>query len=119
MAGEGDASGDVADVSINSQSATSSDVDMLPCNTNKGNVEFTKEEPDPDTIKMFVGQVPKSWDEPKLRALFEQYGRIHTLNILRDKVTMMSRDLILFIKVLPSVQNLNNNKIWIRAHSER
>lgn len=64
---------------------------MLPCNTNKGNVEFTKEEPDPDTIKMFVGQVPKSWDEPKLRALFEQYGRIHTLNILRDKVTMMSR----------------------------
>ncbi|KAI9583876.1 hypothetical protein GQX74_010211 [Glossina fuscipes] len=81
----------VVDVSINNQSATSSDVDMLPCNTNKGNVEFIKEEPDPDTIKMFVGQVPKSWDEPKLRALFEQYGRIHTLNILRDKVTMMSR----------------------------
>ena len=53
--------------------------------------EFAKEQPDPDTIKMFVGQVPKSWDEPKLRGLFEQYGRVHTLNVLRDKVTMMSR----------------------------
>uniref|UniRef100_A0A1A9WZM4 RRM domain-containing protein n=1 Tax=Glossina brevipalpis TaxID=37001 RepID=A0A1A9WZM4_9MUSC len=79
-----------ADILINNPSATSSDVDML---ANKGNDEFAKEEPDPDTIKMFVGQVPKSWDEPKLRALFEQYGRIHTLNILRDKVTMMSRGL--------------------------
>ncbi|XP_073826926.1 uncharacterized protein isoform X2 [Musca autumnalis] len=53
--------------------------------------EFSKDQPDPDTIKMFVGQVPKAWDETKLRALFEQYGRVHTLNVLRDKVTMMSR----------------------------
>lgn len=53
--------------------------------------EFSKEQPDPDTIKMFVGQVPKAWDEMKLRSLFEQYGRVHTLNVLRDKVTMMSR----------------------------
>lgn len=53
--------------------------------------EFSKEQPDADTIKMFVGQVPKAWDEMKLRTLFEQYGRVHTLNVLRDKVTMMSR----------------------------
>ncbi|XP_058980754.1 CUGBP Elav-like family member 2 isoform X4 [Musca domestica] len=53
--------------------------------------EFSKDQPDPDTIKMFVGQVPKAWDETKLRGLFEQYGRVHTLNVLRDKVTMMSR----------------------------
>ncbi|KAM7353091.1 bruno 2 isoform 2-T2 [Cochliomyia hominivorax] len=57
----------------------------------KNEDEFAKEQPDPDTIKMFVGQVPKSWDEMKLRGLFEQYGRVHTLNVLRDKVTMMSR----------------------------
>lgn len=59
--------------------------------TNKNEDEFSKEQPDADTIKMFVGQVPKSWDEMKLRGLFEQYGRVHTLNVLRDKVTMMSR----------------------------
>lgn len=49
------------------------------------------EQPDEDTIKMFVGQVPKAWSENQLRNLFEPYGRIHTLNILRDKVTSMSR----------------------------
>ncbi|XP_075153079.1 uncharacterized protein LOC142226767 isoform X2 [Haematobia irritans] len=64
----------------------------MECSTNMGTTdEFSKEQPDADTIKMFVGQVPKAWDEIKLRALFEQYGRVHTLNVLRDKVTMMSR----------------------------
>lgn len=52
---------------------------------------ISSEQPDEDTIKMFVGQVPKSWSESQLRNLFEPYGRIHTLNILRDKVTAMSR----------------------------
>lgn len=53
--------------------------------------EFAKDQPDPDNIKMFVGQIPKSWDETQLRKMFEQYGRVHTLNVLRDKVTTMSR----------------------------
>lgn len=53
--------------------------------------EYAKDEPDPDTIKMFVGQVPKSWDEKRLRKLFHRYGRVHTLNVLRDKVTSISR----------------------------
>lgn len=53
--------------------------------------EFNKDQPDPDNIKMFVGQIPKSWDEEQLRKMFEQYGRVHTLNVLRDKVTSVSR----------------------------
>nr|XP_036222677.1 CUGBP Elav-like family member 2 isoform X2 [Bactrocera oleae] len=53
--------------------------------------EFNKDQPDPDNIKMFVGQIPKSWDEARLRNMFEQYGRVHTLNVLRDKVTSVSR----------------------------
>ncbi|XP_011199949.2 CUGBP Elav-like family member 2 isoform X2 [Bactrocera dorsalis] len=53
--------------------------------------EFNKDQPDPDNIKMFVGQIPKSWDEAQLRKMFEQYGRVHTLNVLRDKVTSVSR----------------------------
>ncbi|XP_033150823.1 CUGBP Elav-like family member 1 [Drosophila busckii] len=53
--------------------------------------ELTKDQPDADNIKMFVGQIPKTWDESKLRRLFEQFGRVHTLNVLRDKVTSISR----------------------------
>ncbi|KAL7741283.1 hypothetical protein ACLKA6_015162 [Drosophila palustris] len=53
--------------------------------------ESAKDQPDADNIKMFVGQVPKTWDEAKLRRLFEQFGRVHTLNVLRDKVTSISR----------------------------
>ncbi|XP_077142823.1 CUGBP Elav-like family member 1 isoform X9 [Ranitomeya variabilis] len=41
--------------------------------------------PDPDSIKMFVGQVPRSWSEKELRELFEQYGAVYEINILRDR----------------------------------
>ena len=47
--------------------------------------------PDPDTIKMFVGQVPRSMDEEELGDFFSEFGRIHQLNILRDKTTGVSR----------------------------
>ena len=47
--------------------------------------------PDLDTIKMFVGQVPRSMDEEELGDFFSEFGRIHQLNILRDKTTGVSR----------------------------
>lgn len=59
--------------------------------TTAGDTELAKDQPDADNIKMFVGQIPKTWDETKLRRLFEQFGRVHTLNVLRDKVTSISR----------------------------
>ncbi|XP_015021211.2 CUGBP Elav-like family member 2 isoform X2 [Drosophila mojavensis] len=59
--------------------------------TTAGDTELAKDQPDADNIKMFVGQIPKTWDELKLRRLFEQFGRVHTLNVLRDKVTSISR----------------------------
>lgn len=49
------------------------------------------EQPDPDYIKMFVGQVPRSMDENDLRAMFEEFGRVHQINVLRDKVTGSSK----------------------------
>lgn len=52
---------------------------------------LTGEQPDPDFIKMFVGQVPKSMDEEQLRDMFEEYGRVHSINVLRDKVTGVSK----------------------------
>ncbi|KAJ8984769.1 hypothetical protein NQ317_012132 [Molorchus minor] len=50
-----------------------------------------QEKPDPDTIKMFVGQVPRSMDENDLRRMFEEYGRVHSINVLRDKGTGASK----------------------------
>ncbi|XP_066598492.1 CUGBP Elav-like family member 1-A isoform X6 [Prorops nasuta] len=51
----------------------------------------TLERPDPDNIKMFVGQVPHDMDENDLRTLFEEYGRVHQINVLRDKDTGSSK----------------------------
>ncbi|XP_063728895.1 uncharacterized protein LOC134856551 isoform X5 [Symsagittifera roscoffensis] len=48
-------------------------------------------EPDKDAIKMFVGQIPKSWDEESFREYLEKFGDMYQLNILRDKVTNESK----------------------------
>ena len=48
-------------------------------------------EPDADAIKMFVGQIPRSMDESELRKMFEDYGPVFQLNVLRDKVTGQSK----------------------------
>ena len=48
-------------------------------------------EPDSDAIKMFVGQIPRSMDETDLRKMFEEFGPVHQLNVLRDKVTGQSK----------------------------
>lgn len=45
------------------------------------------DQPDPDAIKMFVGQIPRSWSETELRELFEPFGAVHQINILRDRTT--------------------------------
>ena len=62
----------------------------------------SSEQPDPDYIKMFVGQVPKSMDEDQLREMFEEFGRVHSINVLRDKVTGVSKG-----------KFLNNNYLYI------
>ncbi|XP_061780602.1 CUGBP Elav-like family member 2 isoform X1 [Nerophis lumbriciformis] len=43
------------------------------------------DQPDPDSIKMFVGQIPRSWSETELKELFEPFGTVHQINILRDR----------------------------------
>ncbi|KAM4734545.1 CUGBP Elav-like family member 2 isoform 2-T2 [Anableps anableps] len=43
------------------------------------------DQPDPDAIKMFVGQIPRSWTETELKELFEPFGSVYQINILRDR----------------------------------
>ncbi|XP_072164816.1 CUGBP Elav-like family member 1-A isoform X9 [Diadema setosum] len=48
-------------------------------------------QPDPDSLKMFVGQIPKSYEEDKLREMFSEFGPVYELNVLRDKKTGESK----------------------------
>ncbi|XP_005169048.1 CUGBP Elav-like family member 1 isoform X9 [Danio rerio] len=43
------------------------------------------DQPDIDSIKMFVGQIPRTWSEDQLRELFEPYGAVYEINVLRDR----------------------------------
>lgn len=61
------------------------------CNQMTIGISLNGEQPDPDYIKMFVGQVPKSMDEEQLKKMFEEFGRVHSINVLRDKATGVSK----------------------------
>uniref|UniRef100_A0AC35TI23 CUGBP Elav-like family member 2 n=1 Tax=Rhabditophanes sp. KR3021 TaxID=114890 RepID=A0AC35TI23_9BILA len=64
------------------------------CEDNSNNnVTSSVEErvPDADHIKMFVGQVPKEWNETECKCVFEEFGEIYQINVLRDKASQQSR----------------------------
>ncbi len=46
---------------------------------------------DPDSPKLFVGQVPRTLNEDELRTLLQEFGDVFEVNILRDKLTGTSR----------------------------
>lgn len=73
----------------NNNNTTNSNNNILNASSQSNVAE--QEQPDPDNIKMFVGQVPRSMDENDLKRMFEEFGRVHSINVLRDKATGASK----------------------------
>ena len=42
-------------------------------------------------IKLFVGQIPKTWEEDDIREILEPHGSIRELTVLKDKISGMHK----------------------------
>ena len=57
-------------------------------------VELPRPGKNPDSIKLLVGQVPKTFEEKDLLPYFEQFGPIYAVSILRDKLSHAHKGLL-------------------------
>jgi CUG-BP- and ETR3-like factor len=44
-----------------------------------------------ESVKLFVGQVPKHMTEPELAAMFQQVALVDEVTVIKDKATKASR----------------------------
>lgn len=44
-----------------------------------------------DSVKLFVGQLPKQMSEQQLSEVFSEAGTVYEINIIKDKLTKQSR----------------------------
>lgn len=44
-----------------------------------------------ESVKLFVGQVPKSMTEDQLLTMFQEFALVDQVNLIKDKITRASR----------------------------
>jgi len=53
--------------------------------------DVTYEDKHGEPIKLFVGQIPKTWEEAEVRQILEPFGPIQELTVLKDRTTGLHR----------------------------
>ena len=49
-----------------------------------------------ESVKLFVGQIPKHMSESQLLTLFQEFAVVDEVNIIKDKITRASRGFLFF-----------------------
>ncbi|CAD2095913.1 CUGBP Elav-like family member 1, putative [Plasmodium vinckei lentum] len=69
----------------------------------------------PVSIKLFIGRVPKNYEEEQLRPIFEEFGIVNEVVIIRDKITNIHKSSA-FVKMASiseadnAIRSLNNQR---------
>lgn len=67
-----------------------------------------------ESVKLFVGQVPKNMTEVQLLTMFSEFALVDEVNIIKDKTTRASRGSFSFSLSLSLSQLTFSNFLWVQ-----